>query len=364
MKMILKKIKKAFFAICFAAVFEALFFSCATTNSKAISLLEQGNFAAGGIVAVNSGNFDPDNVFGSFSGQTIHADFASVFYQIPENHKKNSIVFLHGNGQSSRCWGTTPDGRKGFQSIFLRDGWSVYLVDQPRRGQASQSSVSVTVNPDFTDQMRFEQFRLGLWPNLYERTAFPKDKKSLDNFYNFMTPSIGSVPLESTLKAFDEVFERAGNSVFFTHSAGGNIGWRSAIRNKNVKAIVALEPGSFVFPESDAPEAIENLYVNFPTMTVSDDDFEKLTKIPIVVYFGDNIPDAHSPHPGEDFWYAVKATAYKFAEIANKRGGDVTVVELPKIGIYGNTHFLFSDLNNEQIANHIENWLKEKGLAE
>ena len=103
--MILKNIKKTFFAVCFAAVFEALFFSCATTNPKAISLLEQGNFAAGGIVAANSGEFDPDNVFGSFSGQTIHADFASVFYQIPENHKKNSIVFLHGNGQSSRCWG-------------------------------------------------------------------------------------------------------------------------------------------------------------------------------------------------------------------------------------------------------------------
>ena len=99
-------------------------------------------------------------------------------------------------------------------------------------------------------------------------------------------------------------------------------------------------------------------------MTVSDDDFEKLTKIPIVVYFGDNIPDSHSVHPGEDFWYAVKTTAYKFAEIANGRGGDVTIVELPKAGIYGNTHFLFSDLNNEQIANHIENWLKEKGLDE
>lgn len=43
-------------------------------------------------------------------------------------------------------------------------------------------------------------------------------------------------------------------------------------------------------------------------------------------------------------------------------GGDVTLVHLPEIGIKGNTHFPFSDLNNLEIAELMNNWIKEKGL--
>ncbi|MHC4759556.1 MAG: alpha/beta hydrolase, partial [Planctomycetota bacterium] len=45
-----------------------------------------------------------------------------------------------------------------------------------------------------------------------------------------------------------------------------------------------------------------------------------------------------------------------------KYGGDVTVVQLPEVGIMGNTHFPFSDLNNVEIADLMSEWLTEKGL--
>jgi hypothetical protein len=35
---------------------------------------------------------------------------------------------------------------------------------------------------------------------------------------------------------------------------------------------------------------------------------------------------------------------------------------LPEIGIRGNTHFPFSDLNNVQVADVMSAWLKSKGL--
>ena len=54
--------------------------------------------------------------------------------------------------------------------------------------------------------------------------------------------------------------------------------------------------------------------------------------------------------------------ARKFADAAKSRGGDVTLVELPKIGIRGNTHFLFAELNNVQLADLLSEWLKDKGL--
>ena len=33
-------------------------------------------------------------------------------------------------------WMTTPDGREGWSDMFLRRGHSVWLIDQPRRGEA------------------------------------------------------------------------------------------------------------------------------------------------------------------------------------------------------------------------------------
>ena len=36
-----------------------------------------------------------------------------------------------------------------------------------------------------------------------------------------------------------------------------------------------------------------------------------------------------------------------------------TVVHLPDEGITGNDHFMFQDLNNDVIADHIENWIRQ-----
>lgn len=54
--------------------------------------------------------------------------------------------------------------------------------------------------------------------------------------------------------------------------------------------------------------------------------------------------------------------ARKWRDAVNKRGGDVTVIHLPEVGIKGNTHFPFSDLNNLQVADLMSSWLTKKGL--
>ena len=64
----------------------------------------------------------------------------------------------------------------------------------------------------------------------------------------------------------------------------------------------------------------------------------------------------------------LSTSAYAFEEpvLLQDQGsffaGDCTVVHLPEIGVTGNTHFPFSDLNNVQIADLMQNWLHEKGL--
>ena len=38
------------------------------------------------------------------------------------------------------------------------------------------------------------------------------------------------------------------------------------------------------------------------------------------------------------------------------------MVHLPELGIRGNSHFLFAERNNRQLAGLLADWLKEKGL--
>jgi len=51
-----------------------------------------------------------------------------------------------------------------------------------------------------------------------------------------------------------------------------------------------------------------------------------------------------------------------WTEAINRHGGDATLVHLPEIGIRGNTHFPFSDLNNVEIADLMSDFLARKRL--
>jgi pimeloyl-ACP methyl ester carboxylesterase len=331
-------------------------------RSKLLTLQEQGSFSAGGTVLRTDGVFNPRTPFDT-QGQTLHGDHASVSYQIPENPRRYPLVFLHGAGQSARCWETTPDGREGFNNIFLRRRYATYLVDQPRRGQAGQTTVSTATDVTTFDQNWFTQFRIGLAPSYYPGVQFPRDDDSLNQFFRQMTPNTGPYDDEVISDAMAAVFERSGRGILVTHSQGGVPGWRTAMKSRRVRAIVAYEPGGFVFPDDDLPEPIPNIYRLMAGIPVPRADFLELTKIPIVVYYGDNIPNQPSDVPARDFWRAALEMARRWAKVINRNGGDATVVHLPDKGIRGNTHFLFSDLNNVKVADLLSDWLRRKRLA-
>src|SRR6266702_4910144 len=131
-----RKSRKSFIALSLMAA--SLFIAAGaqeTNKSKPEPLMiqEQGSFAVGGSVTTAPGTFDPIRQ-GAYNpagtdpaGQTLRGDHAYVFYQVPVNARKLPLVFWHGHGQSAKTWETTPDGREGFQNIFLRRRFPVYL---------------------------------------------------------------------------------------------------------------------------------------------------------------------------------------------------------------------------------------------
>jgi pimeloyl-ACP methyl ester carboxylesterase len=343
------------------------FFAGCVTNTAvpqdALIIQEQGSFAVGGTVITAPGLFNPQIPF-SFEGQTLHGDHAYVFYQIPVNARHFPLVFLHGLGQFSKTWESTPDGREGFQNIFLRRGFATYLIDEPRRGRAGQSTLPIQINPMTADQMFFRAFRLGIWPNFFDGVQFPQDQESLNQFFRQIIPNTGPLDADVVSDAVAALFEKIGDGILVTHSMGGTNGWNIAMKSDNVRAIISYEPYTFVFPDADIPPPIPDPHPRGfdPRNIVPLQDFLKLTRMPIIIYYGDFIPnEPHNDPTMEEYRHSL-LMARSFAEIINRHGGDATVIHLPEIGIRGNTHFPFSDLNNIEIADLLSKFLNEKGL--
>lgn len=330
-------------------------------STKPLMIQEQGSFAVGGSVIQSAGTFDTLNPLSG--GQTLHGDHARVFYQVPANARKLPLVMWHGFGQFSKTWETTADGREGYQNLFLRRQFATYLIDQPRRGAAGRGTVGATVAATPDEQRWFNTFRVGVWPDYFPGVQFSRSKEALDQYFRSMTPDTGPIDVEVTSDAVSSLFDKIGPGILVTHSHSGGMGWLSAMKNPRIRAIVAYEPGSgFVFPEGELPAAMASSAGALEAVAVPRSKFMKLTKIPIIIYYGDFIPQEPMANPGQDGWRVRLAMAKLWAEAVNRHGGDAKVVHLPEIGIRGNTHFPFSDLNNVQIADLMSKFLADKQL--
>ena len=323
----------------------------------ALVITEQGMFSAGGTVLTSDGTFDVSNYYMSREGSTSHVDHANVFYQVPAEESGLPMVFLHGYGQSRMGWMTTPDGREGWSDLFLRMGHSVFLIDQPRRGEAGQTSVAGTISTEPSDQTWYTQFRIGTYLNdeftYNEGSQFPTGEDVLDQFFRQMTPDTamdsanGDQNIDNTVVAqavaatIDEVYARTGkDSILVTHSQGGMPGWETVRYTDHIAAIVAIEPGM-------AP-------------MVDSEDYNALVEknIPVTFYYGDYIGEDFPDVPAAGMWGMMSSSADMFTEAYTAAGGSSTVVRLPEEGITGNDHFMFQDLNNDVIAEHVEAWIQ------
>ncbi len=324
-------------------------------------LSEQGSFAVGGTVVTSAGIYDSDSQ--GPEGQTLHGDHAQVYYQVPEGARQLPLVFLHGAARSCTTWQTTPDGREGYQNIFLRRGFPVYLVDQPRRGNAGRSTQpgKISARPD--EQLLFDMFRLGVWPDYFPGVQFPRDAESLNQFFRQGTPDTARFDQEVVVSALAALLDRIGPAILVTHSQGGGPGWLTGVRSRDVRAIVAYEPGSnFVFPDGEVPPPMPAATAPLAASGVPLADFMQLTKIPIIIFYGDNIAPQPVVQKGSDHWRVRLEMARLFAAAINRHGGDATVVHLPELGIRGNTHFPFADLNNLRLADLLSAFLRQKEL--
>jgi pimeloyl-ACP methyl ester carboxylesterase len=334
---------------------------------------QQGSFFVGGREVKGAGTYDPTKAPSHTNeGNTFWVDQLYAQYQIPVNARKYPLVLVHGGGGTGRVWETTPDGREGYQSIFVRRGFPVYIVDFPRRGRAGFPSFTgpfgamdgKQVVPGQTSRAGLEyawvRWRLGpKYPEVYPVQQFPM--KALDSFMQHLVPIVSDDPeiITGTLVA---LLDRIGPAILVTHSQSGLFGWLAGARSPNVKGIVAYEPG-FVFPQGELPAPIPLFKGTMTAGTaVTQAEFNRLARVPIQVVYGDNIPATPIPDLVADGRRAQIVASKLFVVAIGRHGGKAEIQHLPEVGLRGNSHFMFSDLNNLEVADQMSKFLGANGL--
>jgi pimeloyl-ACP methyl ester carboxylesterase len=191
--------------------------------------------------------------------------------------------------------------------------------------------------------MWFDTFRVGIWPEYFPGVQFSKDSEALNQYFRQMTPNVGQYDPEVISDACAALFNKIGPAVFVTHSQGGGLGWATVLKTGNVRGIVAYEPGSgFLFPEGEVPETLPSSGGALAATGVPMAQFMKLTKIPIIVFYGDFIPERPSDNPARmDGEYGSDGQVAGHRQPSQWRCGHC--VHLPEVGVQ-NTHFPFSEI--------------------
>ncbi len=162
------------------------------------------------------------------NGVTFHGDHGYAQYYLPADARNLPIVMWHGISQSGRTFESTPDGREGYQAIFTRRDWPVYIMDQPRRGRAGRTMAETGEAASPTalyESAAWDAFRFGLWlppkgPVTFPNVQMPMDGETIDQFFRQQTPDTGMEPDCQTLaRTAADLFDRIGTAILLTKGA-------------------------------------------------------------------------------------------------------------------------------------------------
>ncbi|MBT2324329.1 esterase [Variovorax paradoxus] len=255
------------------------------------------------------------------------------------------LLLWHGGGLTGVSFETKPDGQPGWEDFFLKAGHSVYVSDSVERGRASWARYPeiFKTEPFFRSKKEaWELFRIGAAGSYAtdpsRRQALPGSQFPVGSFDQFMKQGVPrwSTNDAATQAAYNEYVSKVCPCVILVHSQGANFAYEAALAYPNkVKALVLVEP-------TGSPD---------PAKT----DFAKLRNTPMLWVWADNTEKYA-------LWQTLVARQEKFREGVKAAGGVADLVQLPAVGIRGNSHMMMMDRNSDAIAQLIQGWIDKHGL--
>lgn len=322
-----------------------------------IELRDFGSFHVGGELVTLSGL--PVKEVQAVAGGPVRKSDPNGDYQVGQMyvqymklaHPKSKLPLLmwHGGGMTGVNWETKPDGNPGWQNFFLRAGFDTFVSDAVERGRSSwprYPEIFKDAPEHRTQNAAWDMFRIGpaggyathpAKREAFAGTQFPVD--AFDQFWKQTVPRwTSSNALALAQKAYGQLLRKVGPAIVVAHSQGGAFALDVAQAvPEQVAALILLEP-------SGAPDPAKV-------------DVARLKGIQTLVVWADN-------YDKSKLWQTYRSNVEKYLAAVRAAGGSVDVIDLPAMGIRGNSHMLILDRNSDQIAQLVLEWAKGKGLVE
>ena len=286
-----------------------------------------------------------------YGGGTVTVGQMYVEYEIPPAAARRTrpIVLLPGGCHTVAAYDETPDGREGWRTWFLRQGFPVYLTEwvgrgasgfDPSRIHRAREERDPALLPAFLHLSHEEMwpiFRFGPSPGVaHPGLRFPLE--AVEHYFAQLLPNTEGVldePELATTDAIVALLDRIGPAVVVGHSRAGNALLPAAIRRPDLfHALVELEPIGCPYGEQD---------------------LAALVRVPFLSVYGDYLDGT--------IWRGYADECRALAARLEAAGGIGRHIELAELGITGNSHMLLMEDNSAELAELIVAWLDESGCA-
>ncbi len=315
-----------------------------------------------------------------------------VQWEAPEDVRHPyPIVLVHGGGGQGTDYLGTPDGRPGWATNLVQEGYAVYVVDRPGHGRSPfHPDVLGPMGPPST----YELFPLvfanplegpGSHPTAHLHTQWPGEPEigdpTVDQFIAGTGPMLRDFAAAHALEQsrMAELLDRIGPAILVTHSAGGPAAWLAAdARPELVKALVAIETmgppftqhpigfslvwGLAASPLTYDPVAADPSELQLesheppepgaPPMILQAEPARRLPNLA-------RVPIAVVTSPASAFVHFDRHTV----EFLRQAGCEVDLVRLADFGVEGNGHGIMLEKNSRETLRLILDWLDGKELV-
>jgi len=319
---------------------------------------------------------------------------------VPKNirHPYPVVLMTGGGGQGAYSLIETPDGRPGWAYDFVRQGYTVYMMDYPGQGRSAFiPGLDGSLVPPRSGPLMEEVWSGGRpastaassWPQAKKYTQWPSNApnkgKMGDPVFDYFAKTelqtvTGPNQEKRTVEAVEQLLDLIGQPVILMLNSGiAASGWVVAdARSKLVKGIVAVEP---VAPPIENAErgargpgrvwGLTNLPVHYDPPIEKASDLEtvrqdsadgpglipcwiqkeparklvNLEGIPVLNVSGE--ASYHRPY------------AHCIAKWLNQAGVKTAFVKLEDVGLSGNGHQMMSEANSAGIAKYLQTWLEK-----
>jgi hypothetical protein len=105
------------------------------------------------------------------------------------------------------------------------------------------------------------------------------------------------------------------------------------------------------------PDKVKALIAIEPTVGGDRSKVATIKNTPVLIVYGDNTKN----HPR---WSRIRQGGVDYADVLKSAGGSVDIIDLPDVGLRGNSHMIMMDKNSDEVAGLIQRWLVGKGLSD